>query len=369
MPLVAELLAPLYRGVLSLKTYKQRKRRGQQLIRKLASLGNDTPRIWFFCPPPHANLGDRAQWLCILNWLAKNYPRHEIIEIDRMGFNFYEKIILPKLQRLINKQDIILFQSGYHFTGTSNNENVYNKIVNTFTDNQIIFMPLTFNFKNERLKERTKQRYNKHSKTVFLVRDKESFVIAKEMFGEQKILLCPDIVTCLIGKYAFTFPRDKILFCLRNDSEQYYTKSDINTVISCFSGQMPCDVSDTFVTQASSSLSEKEYYTKQINDLIERFAHYKCIVTDRFHGTIFSLAANTPVVILKTKDHKVTSGATWFTDVYAGFVYQTNDLDEAKIAIQTIINHPPTQPLADYFEQQYYVTLKARIHEKLVEHL
>lgn len=50
-------------------------------------------------------------------------------------------------------------------------------------------------------------------------------------------------------------------------------------------------------------------------------SHYKVVITDRYHGTIFSLIANTPVIIIKSTDHKVTTGADWFKGIYDDYVY------------------------------------------------
>ena len=41
------------------------------------------------------------------------------------------------------------------------------------------------------------------------------------------------------------------------------------------------------------------------------------------------MIANTPVIILKTTDHKVVTGADWFEGVYEDYVYVVNDLEEA----------------------------------------
>ena len=60
-------------------------------------------------------------------------------------------------------------------------------------------------------------------------------------------------------------------------------------------------------------------------------------ITDRYHGTIFSLCAGTPVIILKTTDHKVTTGADWFKGVYDDYVYVAKDLDDAYSLCQKVL--------------------------------
>ncbi len=55
----------------------------------------------------------------------------------------------------------------------------------------------------------------------------------------------------------------------------------------------------------------------------------KLIITDRYHGTILSLVAGTPVIVIKTTDHKVTTGAEWFRGVYDDYVYLAESLQQA----------------------------------------
>ena len=87
---------------------------------------------------------------------------------------------------------------------------------------------------------------------------------------------------------------------------------------------------------------------------IDTYAHYKAVVTDRYHGTILSLAAGTPVIIIKTTDHKVTTGAEWFKGVYDDYVYVADSLDEAYEIAKSVLKKELTNKLPPYFETNYY---------------
>ena len=103
---------------------------------------------------------------------------------------------------------------------------------------------------------------------------------------------------------------------------------------------------------------------EHIENEIEKYSHYKVTITDRYHGTIFSIIAGTPVVIIKTNDHKVTTGADWFKGVFDDYVYVAKDLDEAhKIAAEIIKRDKEFIPTT-YFDENYYGKELARIFKR-----
>jgi exopolysaccharide biosynthesis predicted pyruvyltransferase EpsI len=178
------------------------------------------------------------------------------------------------------------------------------------------------------------------------------------------VRLFPDIVTTLIGNYTFDYERDGILFCCRNDSEKFYSDSEINKLMEkC---DRLCTVDKTDTTKSGKTDDIVKNAEAYINQEIDRYAHYKLIVTDRYHGTILSLVAGTPVIILKTTDHKVTTGAEWFKGLYDDYVYVVNSLDEAYILAEQILNKTLDHKLYPYFETEYYDKLP-QIYNQLVK--
>ena len=114
-------------------------------------------------------------------------------------------------------------------------------------------------------------------------------------------------------------------------------------------------LSDTNSETKENSLKE---YWKKIEETIDDYAQYQVIITDRYHGTIFALIANTPEIILKTTDHKVVTGADWFEGVYEDYVYVVNDLEEASQVAQQIVTGFEYRKLPSYFKEKYYDRLK-----------
>ena len=48
---------------------------------------------------------------------------------------------------------------------------------------------------------------------------------------------------------------------------------------------------------------------------LDFIASHDAVVTDRFHGLIFSTIARRPCVLLPTGNHKITAALEWFRDV------------------------------------------------------
>ena len=86
-------------------------------------------------------------------------------------------------------------------------------------------------------------------------------------------------------------------------------------------------------------------------------------ITDRYHGTIFSLCAGTPVIIIKTTDHKVTTGADWFKGVYDDYVFVASNLDDAYIIAKELLRKDCNYTLIPYFKTNYYDKLKSSFEE------
>ncbi len=143
--------------------------------------------------------------------------------------------------------------------------------------------------------------------------------------------------------------------CVRNDVEKLYSFQEISLFKEKLQKIAKVSLSDTNSETKENSLKE---YWKKIEETIDDYAQYQVIITDRYHGTIFALIANTPVIILKTTDHKVVTGADWFEGVYEDYVYVVNDLEEASQVAQQIVTGFEYRKLPSYFKEKYYDRLK-----------
>jgi exopolysaccharide biosynthesis predicted pyruvyltransferase EpsI len=95
---------------------------------------------------------------------------------------------------------------------------------------------------------------------------------------------------------------------------------------------------------------------KVIFDQIRMMSKHKLTVTDRYHGTIFSVIANTPVIVLGSTDHKLSSGVKWFSDkLFSKVIYFASSIDEAvKIAEKIYGTYDYDNKLPQYFNEKYW---------------
>lgn len=359
---VKEFLAPFYKGYIYCKEYNRNKCYAIGAIKKLLEVDITQKRIWYFCVPTHSNLGDQAQACCIEKYFRKFFSDHIVFKLSNNAFDFYEEKILMILKEKIKETYLIFFQSGYTFTGIHPYENMHRKIVENFPYNKIVFLPQTVKFKNQKILENVQNFYGKYDNIYFFARDKISYDIYKSIFPEHRNVHCfPDIVTTEIGNYDFNNnERNGILLCVRNDVEKLYSFQEISLFKEKLQKIAKVSLSDTNSETKENSLKE---YWKKIEETIDDYAQYQVIITDRYHGTIFALIANTPVIILKTTDHKVVTGADWFEGVYEDYVYVVNDLEEASQVAQQIVTGFEYRKLPSYFKEKYYDRLKDIIED------
>lgn len=326
----------------------------------------DKPRIIYFGYPMHPNLGDQAQKFCIRNWLKENYSEYEIVEIPTKLVDEDKYHYMPKLKRLISSDDVFVFQSGYctHDLGNQIENTMHKRIISTFPDNKMLMLPQTVYFQDKKNREEAIEVYNKASNMLFLARDFVSYDLAKKMFPNFEVCAYPDIVTSLIGTKSVNTERGGVLFCLRNDVEKFYTDNDLELLRNKVKKYEKTEVSDTTIDADPIWLDK--HIGERIDQEISRYSRYKLIITDRYHGTIFSLVAGTPVIVLKTKDHKVSTGVDWFKGVYDEYVHFAKDLNEAADLAETILAKSYSYQLEPYFKEKYYDHLKEHFEKRRV---
>lgn len=323
-------------------------------------------RVYYIGIPAHTNLGDLAQGVCIRNWLKKHYPDREVVEVETNALVNTCFSVKKYLKKAFQKDDIIVFQSGYTTTDLGGYaDEMHCAVIRLLPMANILMMPQTIFFKREERKQNTSTVYNSARNMMFLARDRVSFKMAKAMFPDISVCLYPDIVTTLIGKFAFYNDREGILFCCRDDEEKYYLDSEINWLIKKCEEFTKVEKTDTTkMVKHEDIVHQAEKY---IMSEIERYSRYKVIITDRYHGTIFSLIAGTPVIIIKTTDHKVTTGAEWFKGIYDDYVYLADTLKDAYALAQNIVSQEITHKLEPFFEEEYYDKLPEKFCRTILE--
>ena len=344
---------PVYRTIKRALRIPKEKKRYNILRSILLNREQNRKRIYYLGAPIHANLGDQAQGVCTRAWLAKHFCEYDIIEIRTNSIVNTRYSILDTLRLSYQVGDLIVFQSGYATTDLGGYaDDMHCAVMQALPKAKMLMLPQTVFFESEERKQRTSQIYNSTENMLFLARDRVSYEMAKKMFPDRQVLLYPDIVTTLIGSKTYTAKREGILFCCRDDSEKYYSDKEFKVLMDKCATIAPVSCTDT--TKYS---DEKEIVHNPeafIWKEIETYSRYKAVITDRYHGTIFSLIAGTPVIIVKSTDHKVVTGADWFKGVYDDYVYLADSLDDAYEIAQKVYKTELTHKLEPYFEERYY---------------
>lgn len=339
-----------------------------EIINKLQNLDEKTQRIFYLGITAHSNLGDMAQHYCICNWIQQNYPNAHLIKIESDIVVYPNYDFLSVLKKYYRNDDVIIFQSGYTTQDLGgNHELMHRLVINAIPYAHILMMPQTIFFRHEENRLRTSKCYNQASNMLFLARDMISYDQAKKMFPNITVKPFPDIVTSLIGTLNFNNTRSGVCICVRDDGEKFYTENEIKNLCKEISKYTNITITDTTINV--NYLEIRKNLQKYIKEAIEKFSKYNVVITDRYHGTIFSLAAGTPVIIIKSNDHKVVTGADWFKGIYDDYVYVAKDLVDAQNICKKIMNKQLSHDIKPFFKEQYYDNLKTLFENNIKKSL
>lgn len=296
-------------------------------LAQLITMKHDNKRIYFFCTPTHSNLGDQAQLFCWLRLLNEWHPEYEIICVPSRYRRFDT---IRSIHANLQKDDLIYIHSGYLIFDPHPELPFILDIVRGFYDKRVVILPQTVNLKGKWYQHIVAQIFNAHPNIVLYSRDEVSLRNAKGMFPHIDNKLLPDVVTSLIGNEAFTYPkteRNGVMLCIRNDGEKLYSDEQILALRKRFKG-VKTDICDTTIKASIGDWNNNR--ERLIRKILALFAQYQVIITDRYHGTIFSQIVNTPVIVISSTDHKLSSGVKWFPkDKFGDNICFANDLDEA----------------------------------------
>jgi len=228
-----------------------------------------------------------------------------------------------------------------------------------FQDRSIVIFPQTVKFESKAERAISSQVYSSHPALVFMSRDTVSYREAQDMFPNARHMLIPDFVTTLIGTRIDNNTRDGILMCIRNDKEGLQDHGQISDLAKKLGVDHRIDITDTTINVDYRKIERERL--KYIDDIITLFSKYRLVVTDRYHGVIFSLAANTPVVVLASVDHKIISGLEWFPDNFRKYIHYSESIDAAYQTSIEILKVNYEYRLPPHFNNTFFIGLKERI--------
>ncbi len=285
------------------------------------------PQIFLIGTPEYGNLGDQLIAVAELEWLRTYYPDYELREFT------HETLMKDKdckmLLSQIGENDIIFLQGGGNLNDLYLNcEGIRRRVISSCPKNKIILFQQSIFYseteKGESVKAETCSVYNKHENFTVITREDKSFETAKEIFAPLKVLKYPDMATYLLGKLkpARNIETSGIITCLRDDAEKFYPDEKLEQMKSTLGKDSMLSRADTNIKKHVSP----ENRIREIQRLVDRISTHEVMITDRFHGVVFSILAGTPCIVLRSLDHKIVEGVKWFRDV-EGVFYAENIKD------------------------------------------
>ncbi len=308
-------------------------------------------------PPSHTNIGDQAQVLAIKKWFEKYFPEVPVLEVEKQ--DCLDKIDL--LKKIIHDDDLIFIHSG----GNLGDRHMWSErgrrsIVKHFPENKIIQLPQTIYFSDTRDIDselaNSKEIYNNHKDLTILARDPKSEVLGLQYFPDKMKFAIPDFVLSIDNIYPINVDVKKgsVLFCLRNDNESVFEnkhREELYSLVSPFKYEIYDTTLDRFIYEHTRKT--------EIINLLEYFASFEAIITDRYHGLIFSTIVKKPTIVLPTDDHKLSSAIEWFSDIPYIKMLKMNSTHLLKKELQAIIDLE-----SDYVEdwnKKYFKHLKTKL--------
>lgn len=329
--------------------YTKAKTREQRQVISSTRTGK---RLYLFCAPIHSNLGDQAQLLCWLNLFTIWYPDYEVVKVSTRYRSFET---LRTIKKTLQSDDLLFVHSGYLFFDPHPELPFILDVIRVFFDHPVTILPQTVNIMSLWMQKVIGRELDMHQNLTLMCRDEVSFERAKNLFKNVHLQLMPDVVTSLIGDKGFCVKdtqRKGVIFCLRNDLEKHYSDEELNRLMKRFS--------HTRTKRRDTTIDAKpwkwdKHREEMIKDIVKELSTYEVAITDRYHGTILSAVANTPVVVINSADHKLSSGVKWFDkQVYGKAVQYAATLDEAAEMAQELIDKKVAIDNSPYFFEKYW---------------
>lgn len=278
--------------------------------------------------PCYGNVGDHAIELAQQEVLKKCGLKDRYIDISSIEYTYLKRII----KTLIYQNDVIIIDGGGNFGDTwpETMQNI-NEIVLTYSDNRIFIFPESWYFSNtkegEKLLKETINIFNSHKNITLYARDSWSYKEMKNHLTNITIRYSFDMV--LFKNYVLKklkpFSKKTIGLSLRDDKE-------------CVSGSLTkklykdmetLDIKTIIINNDSYNFIDKKNREKVFNRIIKMYEQCDIIITDRFHGFIFSILCQKPCIIFDNLTGKIGHFYNDIKDDISGCVYiNSNDYDK-----------------------------------------
>lgn len=279
-------------------------------------------------PKRLTNLGDHAQDIAITRWFKKNFPALKVMEFNSVETKKYICLI----KRYTHSDDLVFLRSGGNLGDRYlDGEILRRQVIQSFVRNKTVILPQTIYFSDTpsgaREQELTSKAYAAHPDLTVIARDPRSGELAKTLFPFAQTFCMPDFALSLKAKpHDSKSDAQTILLCLRKDEEGILSAHQKQQLAASLPYRYK--YSDTVLDRPIPKNKRESILDKNLR----LFQSSAGVVTDRFHGLIFSVICGRPCVVLPSSDHKLSSGISWFKEI--PFVTFAKDIEEVPALLE-----------------------------------
>ena len=316
----------LLKRIKAIRAYLWQRNLYRSRIRRLnlkaigASCTGKQKRFVLFGTPEYNNLGDHAIAWAMFNFLKKNFPDVEVLEIPESHILSNFEVVAKE----ITDKDIICLVGGGNLENQYIDQRIIrNAAISTFKNNKIVVFPQSVYYTNnsngrKALKE-DRSVFEKHTNLYIFARDIISYNLMQKYYQTCNVYCVPDIVLSIQGQ-ARSYVREGQILCLRNDVEGRLSVEDKEKIETLY----PCAKSlDTCLKEDIAC----DLRVEKILELLDEFSRAKLVVTDRLHGVIFCAITNTPCIALCNYNHKIEGIMYWLKECsYISYVARLEKL-------------------------------------------
>lgn len=262
--------------------------------------------------PLHGNIGDQAIVLGEIEYFKRSFPQYRLIEVPSRVLVGNERLWKSLAWRT---RAVLIHGGGFFGTLWADEDEMLRRSLEAFSAFPIIVMPQTLYFEKgeEDPKIEEYQRIIASCPQISIcVRERESFALAKRLFGRDKVYLVPDMVLNL-DSAVLDLPEEKsgrssggvrVLFCLRQDKEGTVNAREKERLREAVEASVPTikvEETDTVIAGRVSPSMRR----RVVKQKVEEFGAADLVVTDRLHGMVLSAISGTPTIALGSRSPKV----------------------------------------------------------------
>ncbi|XP_067681311.1 uncharacterized protein [Haliotis asinina] len=230
---------------------------------------------------------------------------------------------------------IVLLHGGGNLIGYLQNDVLRDQILSRFYEHfNVLMFPQSIWLKGGRLPAHrmvyVKEMYGKYPNITFLLRDRKSFAIGRELFPRQKLFLVPDIAFQIGSISRSMSPIYDILWLKRSDDETP------NYTVPSLIGNYTVHVADwtTFISPEGETSMENAFL--QTSTGVMFLQRGRVVITDRLHGHILSILCGIPHVMLDNPAHKLSSFHETWTKGLSTAMMATSSEQALKLAVDIL---------------------------------